>query len=219
MQSSNNKDLPEAYTACWALWPNLSIDAPPIEHAIDEALKSKYLFYPEPEWPKYGYRPPENYPLLGAWRNQLGTVFAFLLDRDFRDLESRTRRVLLYVAGEKEAVEELGVLVDTLKFMLSKSEKRALVKIREGRRIEDAHKFRSLDRLARLFSFFTVPINVFSWYLRRLPPPDLPSTTLVFIYQLLVGAIHYAALFLLLILTLICIIYALRYGISVVRRF
>ena len=109
-------------TACYALWFNPTIQALNPPHLIDQSL-SDYFFYPEPEWAKYGYRPPESYPLLGAWRDQSGSVFAFLLDRDPKYSKSKGMNLLLYVAGVQDSVDKLGTKIESLKSDLAKVEK------------------------------------------------------------------------------------------------
>jgi len=218
MQSLDSGHTRDAYTACWALWPNPDHETLPIQRAIDQSL-SGYLFYPEPEWPKHGYRPPENFPLLGAWRNTSGTVFAFLLNSDPDAPQVQPRQVLLYVAGEKDAVEEVGGRVTALKSVLAKSERREMLARYAERRLDDEYKSKSVSKLVGLVGLFTVVINGFSLYLRQLPSPEFASAKLVSIYQLLVGAIHFAALSLLLIITIIGIGYVIRYGILMLRRF
>ena len=138
-----------SYTASWVLWPNPLEHAPSLPRSIDQAL-SDYVFYPEPEWKRFGYRPPENYPLLGAWRDPGGRVFAFLLDSTPFDAASGEKHVLLYVSGLQDAVEALGAKVTALKSDIAKSERKEL-QIREAEhRIEQEKKSPAVARLLKL---------------------------------------------------------------------
>ena len=88
-----------------------------------------------------------------------------------------------------------------------------------GQRLDYQQKSPSISRLAKMIGLFTVIVNAFSLYLRRLPPPNLPSAIMVSMYEFLVGAVHFSGLLLLLITTLIAMGYAIRYGILMLRRF
>jgi hypothetical protein len=208
-----------SYTASWMLWANSSEHALPLPRSIDHAL-CDYVFYPEAEWARFGYRPPENVPLLGAWRDPGGRVFAFLLDAAApRDVALVERRLLLSVSGIRSAVDEVGAKVTSLKSLLAKSERRELQVLHAEYRIEQEKKSPAVARLLKLIGLFTVVVNAFSLYLRQLPPPDLPAPWVQDAYQFLVVVVHFAALLLLLVITLIGIGYVLRYGILMLRRF
>ena len=218
MEREHSRKESPPYTACWALWPDPRRHALPLPRIIDQAL-ARYLFYPEPEWARYGYRPPETYPLLGAWRSPSASVFAFLLGPDPVLAESKEKNLLLYVAGERAAVDELGATVTALKSGLAKSDRKELQVRQTGYRLGLEQKSPSISRLAKLIGLSTVVINALSLYLRKLSPPDLPSATAASAYHLLIGAVHFSALLLLLITTLTAIGYAIRYSLLVLRRF
>ena len=205
-------------TVSLALWGNPSTYDMPLPRIIDQAL-SNYVFYPEIEWARYGYRPPENHSLLGAWRDENGSVFAFLLKPMPVDGESIERQFLLYVSGIRDAVDELGNKVTVLKAKLAKMERKELQIQRTEQKISQEQESPVAPRLIKMIIIFTGVINAFSLYLRRLPTPTMPSTTMTFVFQYLVGALHIASLVSLLIITLVGIAYVLRYGILVLRRF
>jgi hypothetical protein len=208
----------DTYTVSLALWGNPSTTDMPLPRIIDQAL-SDYVFYPEPEWARYGYRPPEDHPLHGAWRDEKGSVFAFLLKPMPVDGELFERQFLLYVSGVRDAVDELGNKVTVLKSKLAKLERKELQIQRTEQKITQEQKSSAAPRLIKMIVIFTGVINAFSLYLRRLPTPTMPSTTMTLVFQYLVGALHIASLMLLLIITLVGIAYVLRYGILVLRRF
>lgn len=205
------------YTACWALWPNPRNYALPLPRLIDQAL-SGYLFYPEPEWVKYGYRPPENYPVVGAWRSPEGSVFAFLLGAGSQGPSAQEPGFMLYVTGSRDAVEELGAHVMMLKSSLARSDKKELVVRQSGYKLGLEQKSQAIARLAKLIGLFTVVVNAFSLYLRRLPSPELSSSAVLTAYQILVGAVHFSALALLLMVILAAIGYTVKYALLVYRR-
>lgn len=218
MQPEVGNEKSRSYTGSWVLWANSFEHAMPLPRSIDHAL-SDYVFYPEPEWARFGYRPPENIPLLGAWRDPGGNVFAFLLDLAPRKAAAGEKRVLLYVSGMRDAVEEVGARVTALKSVLAKSERKEIQVRHAEHRIEQEKKSPAVARLLKLIGLFTVVVNAFSLYLRQLPPPNLPAPSVQDAYQLLVVVVHFAALLLLLVITLIGIGYVLRYGILMLRGF
>jgi hypothetical protein len=208
----------QTFTASWMLWENSFEHGMSLPRSIDHAL-SDFVFYPEPEWVKFGYRPPDNLPLLGAWRDSAGTAFAFLLDRSPSDPSARDRRVLLYVSGAQSVVEEIGGKVTALKSVLAKSERKEIQVRHAEHRIELEEKSPAVVRLLKLVGLFTIVVNAFSLYLRRLPLPNFPSGPTQEAYQFLIVVVHFAALFLLLTITLIGVGYVLRYGILMLKRF
>lgn len=208
----------DPYTVSLALWGNPSTYNMPFPRIIDLAL-SGYVFYPEPEWSKYGYRPPENHPLLGAWRDESGSVFSFLLKPLPVNAELLGEQFLLYVSGDRGAVDEFCNKVTELKSKLAKLERKELQIQRVESKISEEQKSSAIPRLIKMISIFTVLINAFSLYLRKLPTPNMPFKTMTIFFQFLVGAVHIASLMLLLIITLIGIAYVVRYGILILRRF
>jgi uncharacterized membrane protein len=206
------------FTASWMLWPTSSKHTMPLPRSIDHAL-ADYVFYPESEWTRFGYRPPDNLPLLGAWRNSTGTAFAFLMVPAAGDIAPNEKPVLLYVSGAKYVVEEIGSKVTALKSVLAKSERKEIQVRHAEDRIEQEKRSPAVARLMGLVSLFTILVNAFSMYLRQLPLPNLPTVPVQKAYQILVVVVHFAALSLLLIITLIGVGYVLRYGILMLRRF
>jgi hypothetical protein len=55
-------------------------------------------------------------------------------------------------------------------------------------------------------------------YLRQLPPPDLPSKTLVYVYQTTLALVHFSALGLLLIVIVLSIIFSAKFGALIIRK-
>lgn len=205
------------YTASWAMWPKETDREIPIEATIDQAFEG-YLFYPEPEWLKFGYRPPENYPLIGAWRDSEGKVFIFLLDRSSQRQADSPRQFLLYVSGEKSEVNLIERIIKSLKSTLAKSEKKELRSRDAASVLHGEKKAQSIERLMKLIGLFTVIVNGFSLYLRKLSTPTFPNDSLVYIYQLLLSAVHLTALLLLLLTITISLFYAFRFGSLLLRR-
>lgn len=205
------------YTACWAMWPRGSEIDIPVEVTIDQAFKG-YLFYPEPEWTRFGYRPPENFPLIGAWRDTVGKVFIFLLDRTPKRQINTPRQLLLYVAGDKAEVNSVERRITSLKTLLAKAERKELRGRDAAIRLEAEENTQSIERLMKLIGLFTVIVNGLSIYLRKLPPPPFPSETFSYSYQLLLSVVHFSALLLMLLTIIISLFYAFQYGLLLMRR-
>lgn len=212
-----NLDEDELNTACWAMWPRESEREVPVEVTIDQAFEG-YLFYPEPEWARFGYRPPENFPLIGAWRDARGKVFIFLLDRTRKRPSNSPSQLLLYVSGDKREIDSIERRITSLKTLLAKAERKELRGRDAAFRLEGEKKAQSVERLMKLIGLFTVIVNGFSLYLRKLPPPTFLIVSFAYFYQLLLSAIHFTALLLLLLTIIICLSYAFRYGLLLLRR-
>lgn len=211
-------EIGDPYTACWALWSTTPDQASALQRSIDKIF-SEYSFYPEIEWEKYGYIPPERYPLLGAWRHPDARVFAFLLDNPFMGRSTSIKQMILYLSGEKEEVRRFDSQINKLKIGSARAERKELLSREAGVRLDGVEKAKPLERLLKLVGLFTVIINALSLFLRSLSPPHLPSPQLIIAYQILVAAVHFSALFLLLLVTLIAIAYVMRYGLLLLRRF
>jgi hypothetical protein len=206
------------YSASWVVWANSSEHSTPLIRSIDHALRD-YVFYPEAEWARFGYRPPEDSPLSSAWRDPDGHVFVFLLEGTAKRHSARNEKpLLLYVSGLRTAVEQVGTRIAALKSGLAKLERKELRIIQAGHRIDEEKKSPSLARLFKLVAFFTVIVNAFSLFLWRLPPPNLPVPWAQHTFQFAVIAVSLAALTLLLTIILVGIAYAIRYGVLVLRR-
>jgi len=208
----------KSHTACWALWPKPDDDIWTIPKGIDQSL-SGYLFYPEIEWTKYGYRPPESQTLMGAWRNAEGTVFIYLLDQENLKQKFDQRHFILYVAGNKTGIDAVEVIVNNFKSRFMRSEKRDLSSETAKKLLKDESKTKHIERLIKVVGLFTAIVNAFSLYIRKLPPPPEFGPYAQTCYNVLIYAIHFSALFLLLIVTLIAIIYAIKYGRLISKRF
>ncbi len=205
-------------TASWALWPKPGEGSAEVRRHLDRLLCG-FLFYPEIEWRAFGYRPPDTRPLLSAWRDAKGQVFAFLLGGPAAHLDQPQQELLLYVAGTDQGVRRVEETVAALKAEVTRADKRELAVRSASRRLDAQESARSLSRLLQLVGIFTVVTNAFSLYLRRLPTPSMPNPTLVRTYEFLVSAIHISALGLLLLVILISIGFVLRYGALLLKRF
>jgi len=207
----------DSRTASWALWPNESQRSLSIEHLIDQAFKD-YLFYPEPEWAHFGYRPPENYPLLSAWRDSEGKVFLFLLDHTTQRPINSPRQLLLYVSGKTHQVDSIEKIILSLKTYLTKLERKELREKNIDNRLDSKKGKNSVQKLLGLIGLFTAIINGFSLYLRNIPVPSFSVNVLNKVYELLLSVIHISSLILLLLTILLCIFYVLQYGFLLLRR-
>jgi hypothetical protein len=113
----------------------------PLARSVDRAFFD-FVFYPEAEWARFGYRPPENAALSGAWRDSSGTVVIFLLrTADFLEPASGSKPLLLYVSGPHAAVDAISKRVMALKSVLAKMEHKELRVLDAGHRIEQENRF------------------------------------------------------------------------------
>jgi hypothetical protein len=209
-------DSEKYLTECHALWARRDIPSPSLERQIDEMLKD-YLFYPEFEWPVYNVRPPDTHPLVASWRASNGNGFIFLLETSqSRDIDKPN--YLVIIVGIVEEIQKINGLVGTKKLSLFKSEKRELAKENASKSLNEETKNKSIERFSKVIGIFTVIVNAFSFYLRKLPPPENVAEPLKAAYSVLVMIVHFSALLLLLLIVLLSIAYTARYGYMMLRR-
>lgn len=204
-------------TATWQLWGSSSDLALPLPRSVDVALAG-YTFYPESDWAVFGYRPPEDRPVEGAWRDAGGETFIFLLGDATPRSRSAELRYLLHVSGQRWRVDEIERKIATLKSGLERSERRDMQVKHADQRLQQEKVSPAVPSLIKLVGLFTLLVNAFSLGLRQLSPIQFPSPLVQDFYQGLLAVVHVAALLLLLIITVIGVIYAVRYGILMVRR-
>ena len=147
----------DQYTACWVLWSRTDENTKAVQEKVDEIFSGS--FYPEIEWNRFGCRPPENYPLIGAWRDHDGEVFAFLLDDLTMVRVASNRQMILYLAGGKDNVQAFEGRIRDLKEFVSKAERKDLAAERLKGQVEDTERSQLLRRLLKLVAFFTVIVN------------------------------------------------------------
>ena len=211
---------PEDSTACWVLWGRTSSSLAEIPHTVDHALAG-FVFYPELEWPRFGYRPPENYDLLAAWRDVTGSVFVFLMSAAIGNhfLPDAEVNIVLYAVGNTDLVRVVQERVERLKRQMAKAEARDLSSSSARQSLDLEEKAKGVVRLMKLVGLFTVVVNAFSVYLRISAEPPFPNPVFTVVYQTLVALVHFLALGLLIVLILVFIAYAARYGLLALRKF
>lgn len=202
-------------TECHALWTRNDVPMAPLERQLDEILQG-YLFYPEFEWPIYNVRPPDNHPLVASWRNTSGNAFVFLLE--VYQPKNDEPNYLVILVGYQEEIEIINNLIGTHKLNLSKIEKKQLARESAGKGLEDETENKSIERFSKVIAIFAIIVNLFSLYLRKLPPPSNVIESFKVAYASLVMVVHFSALLLLLLIVLISIVYTARYGYMMLRR-
>ena len=199
----------------WVLYTSSESEISTIQREIDDVF-SEYSFYPEVEWPLYGYPPPDKYQVLGAWRHPQTKVFAFLLD-NLNTKAYGTAQLLLHIAGESSEIVKLEPRINGLKKNLSLAEKKGRENLNYGTRLDRLNN-KSLGVLTGFITIFTGIINGFSLYLRKIPPPEFSNKLAIDVYNGALLAVHFSALILLFILVLICGTFLIKYGIILIRR-
>lgn len=209
-------DLDEKIFSC-VFYCSSRDDVTKIQKNIDHIF-SNYSFYPEIDWGKYCIRPPEGYQILGAWRQPESKVFVFLLDNPFMLSIHPNIQMILYVAGEASEVKVIETKLDNLKTDLKIEYKKEEITQNTEKRLEKFETSKSLRTMAAVLGVLTAIINVFSLYLRKLPPPNFSNHLMKEIYSDMVIVIHFSSLLLLFIVILIVTIFSLKYGLIFIRR-
>ena len=116
-ESKTQKIEPNENPRSWVIYSS-SGDLTSIQRDVD-IIFSGYSFYPEVDWGKYDYLPPEGYKVMGAWRHHESKVFAFLLDNPNIVTIKPTIQLLLYAVGEAYEILRLENKIDILKNKLA----------------------------------------------------------------------------------------------------
>ena len=104
----------EAAKKTWALFASTDDDVSQIHREVDN-LFSEYSFYPQIDWKNYGYLPPDNCQVLGAWRHPQTKAFVFLLDDNAFKKYGETIQLSLEIAGEISEVSRFEPRINDLK--------------------------------------------------------------------------------------------------------
>jgi hypothetical protein len=191
-------------------------ETPRIQKAVD-TIFSEYSFYPEIDWKKYGYLPPEDRQVMGAWRHPQTKAFAFLLDNPKIKSLGKIPQFLISAAGEIAELSKIDTKISALKQNLSIEERKEKQIIRDKERLGEISK-KPFGVLFWVIGIFTAVINGFSLYLRKIPLPEFRSDYLSVIYIHIFALVHYLALILLLAVIIICLSLLIKYGVLYVRR-
>lgn len=203
----------------WVIYGSSEKGLSNIQRDVDKIF-SGYSFYPEIDWGQYGYRPPEGYQVLGAWRHPKTRIFAFLLDNPPMKTSAPTIQLLLYVAGTTVEISILESKIEVLKANFELEDKKDRVDSSVGERLDRIYKYKSksLAVLLGVLGIFTAIINGLSLYLRKLAPPELGSQKLILAYNGLLVLVHFVAVLLLLLVIVICAVFVIKYGVLLIRR-
>ena len=100
----------------WVIYASSADDTRRIQRVVD-TIFSDYSYYMEIEWSQYGFSPPQNHNVLGAWRKDK-SVFVFLLTlNDISEL-------LLYVAGDAGEIALVEHNIADLKKIIKAEDKK-----------------------------------------------------------------------------------------------
>jgi hypothetical protein len=212
------KSLPKVSYRSWVVYGTGDNDISNIQNEFDKLFSRHYSFYPECEWDRYGFRPPEKHQIMGAWRHCDLKVFIFLLNNPSVTIIEPSVQLLLYVAGVNEEIlmieDEINGLKDKLALKKEKEVQGDLV----ANRLERINKTKPFKGLMVVFTVVTAIINCFSLYLRKLPPPELYNQAMAQLYQAFIGLIHLGSLLLLIIAILLYTIILVIYGFLLIKR-
>src|ERR1019366_2813875 len=202
---------------CWAIRYRPSAIPHQLENEIEKLLPG-YLFYPEVEWPKYGCVPPESLPVLGAWRHPQKRAFTFLLEISPTQKGLKAKQARLYMFGILEELRRCNSEIGQMKATTERVEKRILRSEKDNELFKGGDHARAVRQLLTLSVIFTMLVNALSYYLRNLPPPELPSELMKYVYLGVVVFVHFLALLLLIVIALISSMYVIKYGLLLLRR-
>lgn len=207
MNSSEQNKYDSNY---FAIYPEKNQGELQIMRKLDKNLN--YEFYPEIEWSRIGYYPPEGYDVLGAWHHSDLEAFIFLLKNSI-DSEGN-ENLILYVIGTIEQTRYIRNKIIKLKERLRVEIEKTKIK----QRLQDLHSTPSFKKLGRAIGVVAIIINIFSLALRKLPIPDPNHRFIESAYEILTMLIHISALSLLFLITIFYIVIIIKYLILFIKR-
>lgn len=206
-----------ADSSCWQLLAWTGEEAKKIHREIDRVF-SGYLFYPEVDWKNFGYFPPDGYQVLGAWRHPSILMFGFLLDNPFMQKSGSDLQFLIYIVGEEQEIASIEKKILNLKKGLIKDAFRTAQTLGAAARLDQMTTNRSTAVFTAILAFVTALTNAFSLYLRTLPAPELPSQFLKGLYIWFLSLVYFISLGLLILVSVICGIFIIKYAFLLLRR-
>jgi len=217
METLNNTTSIDEFCHPYVIYCHSQDEISRIQKEVDGIL-SDYVFYPEIDWGQYGYRPPENYNVLGAWRHPESKVFIFLLDNPFMVSIGPNIQLILYMVGVNSEVRIVENNLNRMKNKFSIEEKKIKNISMIETRLDKMHKSKSMAFIITIVSVFTAIINAFSLYLRKLPPPIINNEVFLAIYESLIIVIHITSLILLIFVIFMLLVFLFKYSSMLIKR-
>jgi hypothetical protein len=169
-------------SCCWQLLAASEDDAKKNQSSADSAFAG-YSFYPEVDWKKYGYFPPDGHQVLGAWRHPETMAFAFLLDNPLMQKSGIYSQYLVYAVGVEDEIALIEKRIVSAKRSLKREAFRTAQTIGAASRLDQMAPNRSIGVFTAVLTFVTALVNAYSYYLRTLPPPNLNTEFLQAVYS------------------------------------
>jgi hypothetical protein len=202
--------LSPAECVCWSLWYMPQKSPHQLQNDIEKVF-SGYRFYPEAEWAAYGRRPPEDLPLLGAWRHASLSAFAFLLDAGGPGRGLKSRQAYIYLIAHTDEVARCEKGIRSLKDEIARLERRALRGEAAAKQLTSSDYKHPIRNAVATGSIFTVLVNLLWLYLARFTPDNSFARAMVSI-------VEGAALLTLALFSAVCFGVVLVSGLVLLRR-
>jgi hypothetical protein len=151
MIKNTNITSVEEYCRPFVIYCQSRNDISKIQKEVD-GIFSDYAFFPEIDWGQYGYRAPEKYNVLGAWRHPKTKVFVFLLDNPFMLSIEPNIQLLLYIVGESSEIQILENRLNKMKTKFAIEEKKDKYITNIDDRINKIHKSKSMAFIITILS-------------------------------------------------------------------
>lgn len=204
-------------SSCWQLLSSGNEDTKKIQTSVDGVFSS-YSFYPELDWKKFGYSPPDGHQVLGAWRHPDAVAFAFLLDNPLMQKSENYSQFLLYVVGIEREISLIDKRIKAMKKNLRKDAFKTAQAIGAASRLDQMAPSRSIGVFTGIVTFFTAIVNAYSYYLRTLPPPQLGTEFQQALYSLMLSTVYFLSLGLLIAVTIVCALFLTKYAFILIKR-
>lgn len=206
-------------TTSWVVWSRSDHDTAFVQEGVDRLLHGySYSYYPEVEWPVYGYRAPDGYGVLGAWRHPERLAFVFLLDEPLSSgTTPNTRRLLIFVGGPASERSRFDSPIWKLKTDLYKAVKQEHDDAYLEKRLAAAQRIKPTKQLLGFFGLFVAGFDVFQYTWKALS--GFPGRGFLLTgHSLPIFVIQFIVLPFLLVFIIVCLAFALKYGVRMLWR-
>jgi hypothetical protein len=194
-----------------------------LKQSVEQTLNG-FSYYPEVEWNRFGFRPPEGHPCFSAWRAECGDAFVYLVAEapafaatPAFDMRSVERVVLMVTARGESRLEELWERLGSICDRFRRVEETDTTQQRALARRERFTNAYPSARVSAIFGVITVVLNAVSGFIREMPQPKTEFPWLAAAYDLGLMCVHLLSLCALLLAGIFCIAYFWRHLLFMVR--
>lgn len=198
-----------------SFWLGTTDEVSSLKQAVESVVRD-FSYYPEMEWDRYGFRPPEGRPFYGAWRNVDRTAFVYLVGEN--DATQEIKMLLIVTAQGEERLTNLVARFQAVTESFRKAERQAVQRVKQDRFAAKFTQNYADKRVIGIYSLATAALAGASRALRTMPSPATQFERLNEIYDVMVMTVHLVSLFSLLLAGVFLVIFFARHIVGIMRQ-